>query len=363
MPHSLIDQIYEAAIVTELWPDLLQQVASRVDARGAVLVEQSPVGIQWVASPGIEQDVGDYMAEGWGNDFARVAPLFAEQHPGFRSETQYCSPEELARMPVHAEFLSRRGLGAAAATLIQGAADHAIHIAIEGFGQANGAELAVAELDTLRSHLSRSASLAALARRQRDLTIVAGLQAAGAGAALINAQGHLRAANDRFLQRLSERMIERHRRLLFTDRFLQAQFEAALGQMQTGSQKVYSLAMSGQNGDNPFVVHIIPLRAAAREFCDTDGLLVLIADGSNRALPDANLLRCLYDLTPAEARLARRLTEGMTLAQVASETGVGIETVRSHLRSIFGKTGVHRQAELTLLLTGIAPPSPIIPSS
>jgi DNA-binding CsgD family transcriptional regulator len=72
----------------------------------------------------------------------------------------------------------------------------------------------------------------------------------------------------------------------------------------------------------------------------------------NRVLPNADLLRLLFDLTLAEARIARLLLEGRTLNQAAAAAQIAYATARVHLRSIFAKTGVHRQAELVQLLNG-----------
>jgi DNA-binding CsgD family transcriptional regulator len=55
-------------------------------------------------------------------------------------------------------------------------------------------------------------------------------------------------------------------------------------------------------------------------------------------------------LSEAEARLASRLASGEALEMVTEQFGIAKETGRSHLKSIFAKTGVHRQAELVALL-------------
>lgn len=58
----------------------------------------------------------------------------------------------------------------------------------------------------------------------------------------------------------------------------------------------------------------------------------------------------LYGFSPAEARLAVLLGRGLTLKEAAGEREVGIETVRSQLRAMLQKAGVHRQADLVRLL-------------
>jgi DNA-binding CsgD family transcriptional regulator len=59
-----------------------------------------------------------------------------------------------------------------------------------------------------------------------------------------------------------------------------------------------------------------------------------------------------FSLTPAETRLAECLLEGMSLRQAAASLGVGYETARKTLKSIFEKTGTNRQAQLVLVLAG-----------
>jgi DNA-binding CsgD family transcriptional regulator len=57
-------------------------------------------------------------------------------------------------------------------------------------------------------------------------------------------------------------------------------------------------------------------------------------------------LRAVYDLTPAEARLAAALCAGQSLADHAESAGVSLNTVKYHLKSVFGKTGETRQPDL-----------------
>ena len=65
---------------------------------------------------------------------------------------------------------------------------------------------------------------------------------------------------------------------------------------------------------------------------------------------DASLLQALFGLSPAEARVAGLLANGLTLKQIAHEQGTQHETVRKQLRAVYQKTGTNRQAELVRLL-------------
>lgn len=65
-------------------------------------------------------------------------------------------------------------------------------------------------------------------------------------------------------------------------------------------------------------------------------------------------VRRRYGLTRTEADLALCLTDGCTIDDAAERLGLGRDAVRAHLRGIFSKTGVTRQAALVqMLLNGM----------
>ena len=67
-------------------------------------------------------------------------------------------------------------------------------------------------------------------------------------------------------------------------------------------------------------------------------------------------LGSMFDLTPAEARVAGALMTGAALESIAAQHRVSLGTVRAQLRSIYAKTGTHRQAQLVALLLGVSNP-------
>lgn len=66
-------------------------------------------------------------------------------------------------------------------------------------------------------------------------------------------------------------------------------------------------------------------------------------------------VRALFDLTPAEARLAAALAAGRTLKDAALDAGITIKTGRTYLDRIFTKTRTHQQSELVALLKSTEP--------
>jgi DNA-binding CsgD family transcriptional regulator len=62
-----------------------------------------------------------------------------------------------------------------------------------------------------------------------------------------------------------------------------------------------------------------------------------------------------HGLSPQETRIALHIIDGGTVASGAETMGLAESTVRTHLKSVFAKTGLHRQAALPSLLRNSGP--------
>jgi DNA-binding CsgD family transcriptional regulator len=132
---------------------------------------------------------------------------------------------------------------------------------------------------------------------------------------------------------------------------------AALDAEQEGVG-VRSFPIRGAEEDTAMVAHLIPIRLSARDiFVHCAGILALTPVTRPQA-PPVELVQALFDLTPAEARVARSLASGKTAENIAEDGGVSLNTVRTHVRGVLEKTGCNRQAEVIALLTGLRQPPP-----
>ena len=100
-------------------------------------------------------------------------------------------------------------------------------------------------------------------------------------------------------------------------------------------------------GDYLMLVAPLPL---AHDVPLSKAHLVVIDDPEVDPPDNASLLGELYELTPAQARLAWHIACGYTLTECADFLSVSLTTVKSHLRELFAKTDTHRQADLARLL-------------
>ncbi len=77
---------------------------------------------------------------------------------------------------------------------------------------------------------------------------------------------------------------------------------------------------------------------------------IFISDPEQSSETPVQIITRLFGVTPAEASLAMLLVNGLTLDEAAKVQGVSRNTTRTHLRSIFAKTGVSRQTMLVRLI-------------
>lgn len=107
----------------------------------------------------------------------------------------------------------------------------------------------------------------------------------------------------------------------------------------------------------PFTYLIgLPLREnhpLAIEWYEPTGIVV-VHDPSCRKTAWSELLQRLFGLTPAECRVMEQLSAHHSIDGVAETLALGRETVRTHLKSIFKKTGSPNQSALMQLITELS---------
>jgi DNA-binding CsgD family transcriptional regulator len=109
----------------------------------------------------------------------------------------------------------------------------------------------------------------------------------------------------------------------------------------------------------PLVVTVLPLGshggAATGLPPAAAALLLATAPELPAEPPPTGLLRDAFGLTRAEAEVAAHAALGEDVARVAAALGITQGTTRLHLHRVFEKTGVHRQAELAVVLARLKP--------
>jgi DNA-binding CsgD family transcriptional regulator len=102
-------------------------------------------------------------------------------------------------------------------------------------------------------------------------------------------------------------------------------------------------------GDFRLVIRPVP-RSAWSEGQSNPTVAVFVSAPDVQSQTSEQVIRQLFDFTPAETRLALRLASGQSLAQACDELGISPHTGRAQLKTVFAKAAVKRQAELVQLI-------------
>jgi len=73
---------------------------------------------------------------------------------------------------------------------------------------------------------------------------------------------------------------------------------------------------------------------------------VFISRPEERHIIPPKIIQQFFGLTKTESMVTSLLAQGIGVEEIASRLGVSVYTVRTHIRSIFKKTGVSKQTEL-----------------
>lgn len=358
---DLVDKIYEAGAVPELWPGVLEELARLSRVSGGLLFAVREQAVHWTASAGLYEVSKGYFDAGYPGRDDRTARLLAYDHQGFVTDLDVFTREEWEADPIRREYFVPRGYGWGVATGIKVPTGDLLIFHGERRLEDGPVERAVVEqLDRLRPHLARAALMSARIAFERAQGMVSALEMVGIPAAVLGPRGAAIATNA-LLDELNPVVVQaRPQRLGFSneaaDQLLIAALEAAEAGLHQAAAR--SIPIPATEGSAALVAHLLPIRASAREVFSGATAVLLMTPVTPRELPDAAVIQVLFDLTPAEARVARALGGGMTISQIAATTGASAATVRNQVQAVFGKTGMHRQADLVGLLRGLSPLGP-----
>ncbi len=215
-----------------------------------------------------------------------------------------------------------------------------------------------AQITELIPHLARAWRVhrAVAAWQQRASDMAAALDRLDRGVIVTGADGRVRYAN-----RSAERLLGSGRGLDATRGRLRAARSAdtsALtaiidGATRTGIGKgnaaVDALALPRGDDTSPLAVVAEPLSPAhADRLGQTQehGAILFVSEAESASRPPPARLAAVYGLTPAEAQVAAYLASGEGVPAAAAELGITVNTAKTHLKAVFEKVGVTRQAQL-----------------
>ncbi|WP_426239743.1 helix-turn-helix transcriptional regulator [Pararhizobium sp. DWP1-1-3] len=353
---TLIDRIYEAAVIPELWPDVCASLAEEVSGFSAgILTIDTDSTMRWVCSPNIAEQMERYAASEVKLQNPRPERSMQLSPMAFARDVDLMTAEEIAADPIYNTFLRPVGLGWSMGAVLTEPSGHTL--IFDMIGRSSDGPFSIAALDranSLKGDLARATLIASRMVFRQAESIAATLALIGLPAAVLGNDNRVLAMNDD-MEALSPRIrTGAANRISLKNPTVNGLVLAALDQLVVAqASNVQSIPLAAEQGMPALILHLLPVRRNARDIF-SKSLAVLIATPVGQAgPPDMRVLSGLFDLTPGEARVARELASGASLEAVSVKLGLKLETVRTYLKRIFLKTGTRRQAELTYMLSGL----------
>jgi len=350
---ALIDRIYEAAALPELWREVLIELARFAGAPEAVMIVSTGTHYRdfVTTSPEFDAVVNDHLRFP-GN--VRTERLLALRHPGFLTDLDIVTEEEIATLPLYQDFLIPRGYGAGTATTVLVPSGDSVIVHCErARAEGDFGPQVLSALNGLRPHLARAALLSARLEMERVTTTTRTLEALGLPAAVLGSGGRVIDANPSLVAMMPHTLSDQPLRLAVVDPAADRLLREAVAQSaQPRAMPVRSIPIAASGERPPVILHLVPIRGAAHDVFVRARFVLIATPVVAQDVPSADVVQGLFDLTPAEARLAALIGAGDAPAPAAAKLGITPSTARSVLRRIFQKTGVSRQAELVGLLAG-----------
>ncbi len=365
---ELLSAVYDTVLDPDRWPDVLERTAAFVGGKAATL-----------ASHDTATGAGNFSYV-WGDDpayrahylenLARTNPVMVPLHlyctPGqVFSLSQIYPYEDYCRSRLYLEWAKPQGWGDFTHGLLEKSGSR-----FGTFGVAHAIEHSPAaeehrrRLRLVTPHVTRAVEIAKAMQLQKIAaeTLSSAVNSLAAGVFLVKQDGSLAYANES-----GQKMIDAGELLQLAagvltasdlakrDEFRRALAETAEERADSDGQIV--VLTNGQQ--DRFIAQFVALtkgerRNAGTLFGATAALFVYKAQLQRPTLIERVAKE--FEFTEGEARAVFTLLEAGTLSQTAAALGISEETVKTHLKRVFRKTGTSRQADLVQLIASFANP-------
>lgn len=353
---AIIDDIYDALLDDAAYAALPERLARAVGARSCsfqVFEDQTPVH---VASSYFSSEMVDYYVR---HDLAVLDPALAWARRSAALGAPFASDDHMTRQQfrdgaMYNEYFRVFGddtgvvLGAILPTQ-RGFVGLGLQRALTAPAYD---EAEIAALTNLIPHVRRMTDARALVRSaaMRQQEAEAMLDGLAVGAVLVEVNGRIRLANAAARAAFDSRdgLTAAWGLLTAGASSDAAHLATAIAQAcQRRYRDAAAITVGRPSGRKPYRLIVSPHSPFGS---DRTLALVLIDDPEREAPELSNLLIQLFELTPAEADLAVRLSRGASVEEACEARGVLVSTGRTQLKRILEKTDSRRQGELMTLI-------------
>ncbi|MCW5982202.1 MAG: helix-turn-helix transcriptional regulator [Bryobacteraceae bacterium] len=360
----LIGLIYAAGEDPRRWPEFLESFADRIGGRqtNLLLCDVREPASSLLASVRADPVTNREFHRDWAGE---RNPYLTCGHPGMRTSgsvvisEQLIADERKRRTPFYNEFERRHDIEALVGLNIVVRPPVMFSITTHFSrrdGERRGEQIELCRL--LMPHLQRSVSLHRLLgdARGRAQAIERALESVNIGVAFVDERGRLLHANGEAerIVRARDAIILRFNRLRGATPDAEDRLRNAIVKACRGVGEIVAVERAG--GAGYYQVTACPVNPEGPAGRFRAAAVLLIRDTAKLAAPAGGDLRRLFGLTAAESKVARALLDDSTIAAIAGEFQLSENTIRTHVKNIYSKTGVSKRSALVRLLCAALEP-------
>lgn len=364
---DLVGLIYDAVLKPDLWNAVLEKASGFVGGMGASIFRQDVI-----------RKVGNAYYT-WGMDaeyeklyfrkYIHINPLLPAlltvDVGRVSSNSEQLVPAEFFQTSFYREWAKPQGLIDNVFCILERSATSAAGFVVfrnerDGMADAKAYEL----LEAIVPHLRRAVLIGNVIEHKTtesqgfsDL-----LDRIRAGVFVVDASGNIRYSNRTaneivragdYLRSAGGKLIARQTE---ANQLLQEAFRAAGDGGATISNKCVAIPLLAADGTR-HLLNLLPLTRQRAPGIDANAAAAVFVQKAAVELPNPpEVIASAYQLTKTELRVLLALVQLGGGPEIAEALGIGNGTVKTHLRSLFRKTGTKHQTDLVKLVAGFSRP-------
>lgn len=361
---ATIEKLYAAAADASLWEEALRAVEDYTGSTGAVLnLVPTTESAQPIALAGsFSRDDCAHYAAHYMWRCPRIA--FARDHPEIpiHYDRIILSESEMDRDATY-EWYGKHGLRYYVAGWIGHTDTHRAYMSLQRSRQQGHVEAAqVDQFSLVLPHMAQAVSLANKLGTLENLCSwsLGMLDSSRHAIFLLDADGKVALTNSRAdeLTASADGLAVIQGRLFCRSNHQQPLFDKLISNAmrpQEDTPRGGWFRIRRASGRRSFEALVSPLiQSEPLVGSSQPTVMVLVTDVAEAAEIDQDVLKELFGLTEAEARLASAFSAGHSLESASALLGVQPGTTRCHLKHVFRKMKVSRQQDLIRMLTGLS---------
>ena len=361
---ELINKIYAVTSNSDAWSSLLDDLSSLTDSFGSALsVERNNEIVGWRVSNSLKKTLEGQIEKHLNTRLAVINNrMRAKNTPEFLADHYLFEEEEWLNTPFMTEYGIANNLKHAVGTYIDLAqGDKILIFSLRENHKPKYSDKIIENLNLIRPHLARAAMLTATWGQRKIEAVTDTIQEFAPNTLLVDREGIILSGNKSNNIFGDYFTILNKNKIIFPSINNNDDLASILSEVSK-NKNAKSIPIRSSNY-KPAILHIIPVDSIYKDLFDhnsssvhlfdtTNLVLVLIPITQNIDISDS-IIRNLFDLTPTEAKITAKISTGIPLEKIADDFKISKETVKTHLKNIFLKTGVNRQSQLVALVSGI----------